>query len=171
MISGIKICGVSDLKTLKYITEHPCPPQFIGFITNYKKSKRYVDFENLKELLNVRKNGINFDRSNASSALIRNNTIYFNGAHDLVQDISVSVEGNPSHGGQKVAGIKANYVKKVTVVNNIVETRFDNYSALELLNLEENELAGALGDERRRDAIVRGAVEYLGRVAGSAKAL
>ena len=88
--------------------------------------------------VNNGKNGINFDRSNASSALIRNNTIYFNGAHDLVQDISVSVEGNPSHGGQKVAGIKANYVKKVTVVNNIVETRFDNYSALELFNLEEN---------------------------------
>ena len=60
MISGIKICGISDLKTLKYITEHPCPPQFIGFITNYKKSKRYVDFEKLKELLNVKKNGISF---------------------------------------------------------------------------------------------------------------
>ena len=60
MISGIKICGVSDLKTLKYITEHPCPPQFIGFITNYKKSKRYVEFEKLKELLNIEKNGINF---------------------------------------------------------------------------------------------------------------
>ena len=88
--------------------------------------------------VNNGKNGINFDRSNASSALIRNNTIYFNGAHDLVQNISVSVEGNPRHGGQKVAGIKANYVKKVTVVNNIVETRFYNYSALELFNLEEN---------------------------------
>ena len=60
MINGIKICGVSDLKTLKYITEHPCPPQFIGFITNYKKSKRYVEFEKLKELLNIDKNGINF---------------------------------------------------------------------------------------------------------------
>ena len=60
MISGIKICGISDLKTLKYITEHPCPPQFIGFITNYKKSKRYVEFEKLKELLNIDKNGINF---------------------------------------------------------------------------------------------------------------
>ena len=60
MISGVKICGISDLKTLKYITEHPCPPQFIGFITNYKKSKRYVDFEKLKELLNVKKNGISF---------------------------------------------------------------------------------------------------------------
>ena len=86
--------------------------------------------------VNNGKNGINFDRSNASSALIRNNTIYFNGAHDLVQDISESVEGNPRHGGQKVAGIKANYVKNVTVVNNIVETRFDNYSALELFNVE-----------------------------------
>ena len=60
MISGIKICGVSDLKTLKYITKHPYPPQFIGFITNYKKSKRYVEFEKLKELLNIDKNGINF---------------------------------------------------------------------------------------------------------------
>ena len=86
--------------------------------------------------VNNGKNGINFDRSNASSALIRNNTIYFNGAHDLVQDISESVEGNPRHGGQKVAGIKANYVNNVTVVNNIVETRFDNYSALELFNVE-----------------------------------
>ena len=86
--------------------------------------------------VNNGKNGINFDRSNASSALIRNNTIYFNGAHDLVQDISVSVEGNPRHGGQKVAGIKANFVNNVTVVNNIVETRFSNYSALELFNVE-----------------------------------
>ena len=86
--------------------------------------------------VNNGKNGINFDRSNASSALIRNNTIYFNGAHDLVQDISVSVEGNPRHGGQKVAGIKANFVNNVTVVNNIVETRFGNYSALELFNVE-----------------------------------
>ena len=86
--------------------------------------------------VNNGKNGINFDRSNASSALIRNNTIYFNGTHDLVQDISESVEGNPRHGGQKVAGIKANFVKNVTVVNNIVETRFETYSALELFNVE-----------------------------------
>ena len=86
--------------------------------------------------VNNGKNGINFDRSNGSSAIIRNNTIYFNGAHDLVQDISANVEGNPRHGGQKVAGIKANFVKNVTVVNNIVETRYNNYSALELFNVE-----------------------------------
>ena len=56
----IKICGVKDLNTLKYIIEHPNPPWGIGFITNYKKSKRYVKFENLKKLLNVDKKGINF---------------------------------------------------------------------------------------------------------------
>ena len=55
MIKGVKICGVSDLKTLNYIVEHPYPPQFIGFITNYKKSKRYVEFERLKELINIDK--------------------------------------------------------------------------------------------------------------------
>ena len=60
MIKGVKICGISDLKTLNYIVEHPCPPQFIGFITNYKKSKRYVEFEKLKELVNIYKKGINF---------------------------------------------------------------------------------------------------------------
>jgi len=60
MIKGVKICGVSDIKTLKYITEHSYPPQFIGFITNYKKSKRYVEFEILRKLINVNKNGISF---------------------------------------------------------------------------------------------------------------
>ena len=60
MIKGVKICGISDLKTLKYIIEHPCPPQFIGFITNFKISKRYVEYERLKELVNVDKKGINF---------------------------------------------------------------------------------------------------------------
>ena len=60
MIKGVKICGISDLRTLNYIVEHPYPPQFIGFITNYKKSKRYVEFEKLKELINIDKKGINF---------------------------------------------------------------------------------------------------------------
>ena len=60
MIEGVKICGISDLKTLNYIVKHTHPPQFIGFITNYKKSKRYVEFENLKKLANIERKGINF---------------------------------------------------------------------------------------------------------------
>ena len=60
MTSEVKICGVCDLETLKFIVEHPYPPKFIGFITNYKKSKRYIEFEKLKELVNINKKGINF---------------------------------------------------------------------------------------------------------------
>lgn len=85
--------------------------------------------------VNNGKNGINFDRSNYSSAIIRNNTIYFNGVHDIIQDQSVA-EGNPRHGGQKVAGIISNYVKNVTVANNIVVTRYSDYSALKLDNID-----------------------------------
>ena len=60
MIRDLKICGISDPKTLNYILNHPHPPKFIGFITNYKKSKRYVKYENLKNLVNVNKKQSNF---------------------------------------------------------------------------------------------------------------
>ena len=50
-----KICGISDTKTLKYITNHSFPPKFIGFIVNYIKSNRYVDQKKLIELLKVNK--------------------------------------------------------------------------------------------------------------------
>ena len=60
MTMGLKICGVSDPKILNYILNHPMPPKFIGFITNYRKSKRFVEYEKLKELLNVDKRDIKF---------------------------------------------------------------------------------------------------------------
>ena len=60
MVKGSKICGISDIDTLKFIINHPYPCQFIGFITNYKKSKRYVEFENLKKLTNLNKGKIEF---------------------------------------------------------------------------------------------------------------
>ena len=56
MIKGCKICGVKDSDTLKYIINHPYPPTFIGFICNYPKSSRYLEFNNLKKLLTVKKN-------------------------------------------------------------------------------------------------------------------
>ena len=60
MINGSKICGISDLDTLDFIVNHSCPPQFIGFICNYKKSKRYIKFDNLVKLVNANKKGIFF---------------------------------------------------------------------------------------------------------------
>ena len=50
-----KICGISDAKTLKFLTDHPASPQFIGFIVNYPKSKRYVEIDKLKDLLKIDK--------------------------------------------------------------------------------------------------------------------
>ena len=50
MTKGLKICGVSDPETLNYILNHIHKPIMIGFITNYKKSKRFVKYEKLKDL-------------------------------------------------------------------------------------------------------------------------
>ena len=50
-----KICGISDCKTLEYLTTHPNSPQYIGFIVNYPKSKRFVEYNHLKEILKVDK--------------------------------------------------------------------------------------------------------------------
>ena len=60
MIKGSKICGISDLDTLNFIINHPYPPQFIGFICNYKKSSRYVEVKKLNELLKLDKKKSNF---------------------------------------------------------------------------------------------------------------
>ena len=60
MIKGLKICGISDPKTLNYILNHPYPPKFIGFITNYEKSIRYVEFNKLKNLINIDRKQTNF---------------------------------------------------------------------------------------------------------------
>ena len=60
MIKGLKICGVSDPEILNYILNHPIPPKFIGFITNYKKSKRFVEYNKLKDLIKVDKKQIKF---------------------------------------------------------------------------------------------------------------
>ena len=55
-----KICGVKDSNTLNFIINHKYPPKFTGFIVNYIKSKRYLNFENLNKLLNTNKKNTNF---------------------------------------------------------------------------------------------------------------
>lgn len=90
--------------------------------------------------VNNGKNGINFDHSQSASAIYQNNTLYFNGVHEIIQDLSVE-EGNPAHRGQKVGGIKANNVKNATVVNNIIMTRDNQFSALQLNNVSGTRVA------------------------------
>ncbi len=59
-MKGLKICGVSDPKTLTYILNHRHKPSMIGFITNYEKSRRFVEYEKLKDLINVDKKNVSF---------------------------------------------------------------------------------------------------------------
>ena len=50
-----KICGISDSKNLEFLTNHTFPPEFIGFIVNYPKSKRFIEVDKLKNLLKIDK--------------------------------------------------------------------------------------------------------------------
>ena len=60
MTKGCKVCGISDPNTLNYILNHPYPPQYIGFICNYQKSPRYVEFNKLKKLISINKKNSKF---------------------------------------------------------------------------------------------------------------
>ena len=60
MIKDCKICGISDINILNFIINHPYSPRFIGFICNYPKSSRYIKLNDLKKLLDVKKNKSEF---------------------------------------------------------------------------------------------------------------
>ena len=60
MIKGLKICGVSDPKTLNYILDHRHTPSMIGFITNYERSRRFIEYDKLQRLIYIDKKNVNF---------------------------------------------------------------------------------------------------------------
>ena len=104
MIKGSKICGISDLDTLKFIINHPYPPQFIGFICNYKKSSRYVEIEKLNELLTLDKK-----RSNFVAVLVKPDEIILEKIKHLPFDYYQIYDSTP----KEIKEIKQNYNKKI----------------------------------------------------------
>tara|TARA_B100000963_G_scaffold227394_1_gene198343 strand:- start:2227 stop:2844 length:618 start_codon:yes stop_codon:yes gene_type:complete len=106
MIKGIKICGVSDLETLKFIINHPYPPNFIGFITNYEKSRRFVDYEKLKKLLKIKKKNINF-----VSVMVKPNDEFLKKIQDLNFDYYQLYDVSP----ERTKDIKKN--KKIKIIS------------------------------------------------------
>ena len=60
MSKGLKICGISDPKTLSYILNHRHKPSMIGFITNYEKSRRFIKYDKLQSLINIDKKNVSF---------------------------------------------------------------------------------------------------------------
>ena len=104
MILKSKICGISDSKTLNYIINHNHPPQFIGFIINYPKSKRYVNSEELQTLLKVEKK-----KSQFVAVLVNPNYETLEKIKNLPFDYYQLYDCSPT----QVKSIKEKYKKKI----------------------------------------------------------
>ena len=104
MIKGCKICGISDLDTLNHIINHVYPPEYIGFICNYKKSSRYVEFNKLKELVNVNKKNSKF-----VAVLVKPSKEILEQIKNLPFDYYQIYDCNPN----EIKFIKNNYNKKI----------------------------------------------------------
>jgi phosphoribosylanthranilate isomerase len=101
-----KICGISDSKTLKHLTTHPYPPHYIGFIVNYIKSKRYVEYIKLKNLLKINKR-----KSKYVAVLVKPNDEILEKIKDLPFDYYQIYDCTPN----EVKSIKDKYNKKIIV--------------------------------------------------------
>ena len=123
MILKSKICGVSDSKTLNYIINHNHPPQFIGFVVNYPKSKRYVNLEKLQTLLKVEKK-----KSQFVAVLVNPNYKTLEEIKNLPFDYYQLYDCSPT----QVKSIKEKYKKKIitaiTIKNKDDIERYKLYS-------------------------------------------
>jgi len=115
MIKGSKICGISDSKTLNYIINHQYPPQFIGFICNYSKSKRYVQFDKLVKLIDVDKKNISF-----VAVLVNPNDLFLEKIKNLNFDYYQLYDVSP----EKTQKIKKIYTKKI-ITSLAIENKKD----------------------------------------------
>ena len=122
MIKGCKICGISDHKTLTYIVDHPHPPQFVGFIVNWKASSRYVELDRLKELLNINKK-----KSKYVAVIVKNDESTLEKIKDLPFDYYQMYDCSP----EEIFKIKEKYNKKIiaalTIENNEDVRKYKDY--------------------------------------------
>ena len=125
MNKGLKICGISDPKTLNYILNHPNPPKFIGFITNYEHSKRYVDYENLKNLVNVNKKQTNF-----VSVLVSPTNQLLEKIKDLNFDYFQLYDVNPVRTMKIKEKYKIKIISALTISNKEDVERYKDYSKI-----------------------------------------
>ena len=122
MTKGCKICGISDPKTLTYIVDHPHPPQFVGFIVNWKASSRYVELDRLKELLNIDKK-----KSKYVAVIVKNDESTLEKIKDLPFDYYQMYDCSP----EEIFKIKEKYNKKIiaalTIENNEDVRKYKDY--------------------------------------------
>ena len=125
MIKGLKICGVSDPKTLNFILNHNHRPNMIGFITNYKKSRRYVEYEKLINLIKVDKKNVNF-----VSVLVNPNDEILEKIKDLNFDYYQLYDVSP----KRTKEIKLKFQKKIitalTISNKDDVIKYKDYTKI-----------------------------------------
>ena len=125
MIKGLKICGISDLKTLSYILNHPKPPSFIGFITNYKKSKRFIEYDKLKELIQIDKKNIKF-----TSVLVNPNDEILDKIKDLNFDYYQLYDVDPKRTKKIKSKYKIKIITAITISNKDDVIKYKDYSKI-----------------------------------------
>ena len=138
MIKGCKICGISDPKTLTYIVDHPHPPQFVGFIVNWKASSRYVELDRLKELLNIDKK-----KSKYVAVVVKNDESTLEKIKDLPFDYYQLYDCTP----EEIKTIKKKYNKKIIAALTI-ENKEDIKKYKEYENISEIILFDSKGYEK-----------------------
>ena len=125
MIKGLKICGISDPETLNYILNHIHKPIMIGFITNYKKSKRFVEYQKLKDLINLDKKQVNF-----VSVLVNPNDEILEKIKDLNFDYYQLYDVSP----ERTKEIKLKFQKKIitalTISNKDDVIKYKDYTKI-----------------------------------------
>jgi len=138
MIQPCKICGISDSKTLEFLTSHPTPPKMIGFICNWPKSKRFVEHNKLKELLKVDKR-----KSEYVAVLVKPTENILEKIKDLPFDYYQLYDCTPA----EVKSIKERYNKKI-IVAITVKNQNDTVKYLEYNELADIVLFDSKGYEK-----------------------
>ena len=138
MIQPCKICGISDSKTLEFLTSHPTPPKMIGFICNWPKSKRFVEHDKLKELLKVDKK-----KSEYVAVLVKPNEGILEKIKDLPFDYYQLYDCTPAD----VKSIKNKYNKKI-IIAITVKDQNDTVKYLEYNELADIILFDSKGYEK-----------------------
>ncbi len=123
MIKDCKICGISDLYILNFIINHNYSPRFIGFICNYKKSSRYVKLNDLKKLINVKKN-----KSEFVAVLVKPNNETLEEIKSLPFDYYQLYDCTP----EEIKIIKQKYQKKIITALTIKDkSDVDKYKSFD----------------------------------------
>tara|TARA_B100000989_G_scaffold233450_1_gene180253 strand:+ start:399 stop:1016 length:618 start_codon:yes stop_codon:yes gene_type:complete len=125
MIKGLKICGVCDPKTLDYILNHPKPPEFLGFITNYEKSRRYIKYDKLIKLIKVDKKNINF-----TSVLVNPTNEILEKIKDLSFDYYQLYDVSPERTKEIKLKYKVKIITAITVSKKTDVNKYKDYSAV-----------------------------------------